>query len=264
MNNDLCPGCEELVIRNTTRQPQSSFEDAVERPWHHTCAKRTLADHFRTPLSPADASAEVAFECSAEHPWRAPHSFHLRKIVLEEDVAISGVFVGQYSMVYCYHQPIIHAVDLPDRSIIMDCDVPLGIDLTVTGSPKNLWYTLVGDRRREGARPKPMLRYTLAAAPIYMTTPISPGGFDEASFSMVASFHGERVVCEDWRDWEIVSVKVGGGPGRGSDKVVRLTGLSTPLPTYEVRVAETITYTVKNVGDTARTFRGRVYGMLSY
>ena len=254
MSNTLCPGCEEQVLENI-------FEDAASRPWHHECALRALANGFRTPLSPEDATRTVSFE-SDEETWIAPHSFHLREIILCDDVELSGVYLGSQAMVYALQVPI-YARDLPERRLVIDHDFPLGVHLWMQGVPRAFRYKLIGERRPESASPRPGSKCTLAVASLRTEVPVAPKETVDTMFFMAANFRGERVVCSDWQDWEVVDVRLGVDPGRSTQgQSTRLTGYSTDIPIYQARVAEVVTYRMRNLADHPRNLTARVYGTL--
>lgn len=251
----LCPGCEKLA--------NEDFTDVTGRSWHRACALRALGDGFRTPLDLIDATAAVAFE-STEEVWQTPHSFHLREIILCDDVELSGVYLGNKAMVYALQAPI-RPRDLPERKLIIDHDFQLGLQLNMNGNPKKFKYRLVGERRPESVEHKPGPNCVLAVGSLRDDELVGAKKTAEARFCMPGSFRGERVVCDDWKEWEIVDVQLGVDPGRSTqNKPMKLTGYSTDVTTYTARVGEMITYTMRNIGDQPRRLVARVYGLLTW
>lgn len=255
VSNGLCPGCEDPA--------PPDFEDAAGRPWHREHALKALADHFRTPLSPVDATKAVSFECEGKR-FQAPHSFHLREIVFLDDSEISGVFIGNLNMVIAYLDGgSIRPRDLPDRTIVIDHDVPLGLLVQIGAVNDRFRWKLVGERRPEKDRPRPASRTILAVAPIRCEE-VPPGGTAKTSFTMPCAFRGDRVVVDDWKGWTVVAVRLGGDPGRAIVDEQPLTGPSTPMPTYTAKIGELVEYEMRNKAGIPRRFVGRVYGTSSW
>ena len=265
MDSARCPGCEELV-KFDDRRRSVPFEDADKRPWHPACAKKALAQSFRTPLSEIDAEALVEYEVNGSQPWMAPHSLHIREIVFIDYAEISGVYLGSQRMFGGFAGATFRPEDLPNKTLAIDHDCQMGLNLTVQGVPSNFRYRIVGERRREKSVPRPSSRQCLAVGMLKTAGSVHPGGVCEMGFLMHAAFRAERVVCDRWEEWEIVGVKLGVDPGRRAfdGASVRLTGHSTDMPTYEARLGELITYEVWNASNIMRRFEARVFGTVHW
>lgn len=262
MSDVACPGCEKQV----QRQNQNTFRDAEERPWHLACARRWLALCFRTPLSTEEASVAVLYEGN-QNVWRAPHSLHLCEIEFLENVRIRGIFVGATSVVCTSQQPLIYTRDLPDQRLVIDCDMPLGFDLTIDADTKNFKYRLLGQRRAENDRPRPAPYSVVSVAHLQHEEVIAPGDTATASFVMPGYFRGQRVVCDATYSWEITDVRLGVDAGRSvlnHDPVMIGQSVSVEMPAYETLYGERVTYHVKNTSSYYRPFDARVYGMLRW
>lgn len=270
----LCPGCEQLA--------NEDFVDAAGRSWHCSCAYRALGESFRTPLSPDDAAARVSFEVcfeDASSAWRPPHSLHLREIIFCDDVELSQIFIGNKMMIYTAGTTV-RSVDLPERRLVLDCDLPLGIHLAIAGVPHKFRVKLVGERRREShyatgaatlAAPAVRKRairqslHMLAVGGVRSYAPVAPGGAVETRFRMPVPFRGERVVCDDWGAWELVDIRLGVDPGCSQlAQVPGLTGRSTRTPSYESAVGEEIVYKFRNRSEQSRVLDARIYGTLRF
>ena len=283
----LCPSpaCGELVADAPRRA--APYHDARERPWHADCARRALADYFRTPLDLAVLDGErVEFEIGAGRPldplrnvvvWSAPHDFLLHAVVFDGDVDVSGLFVGSQSMLgqapswdACFASG-----DRPDGALHTRGEVVrTGLDVTFECRPhvstpsrqQALVCKLVGERF-DPKRRRPADHSVTVVGGLLINEPVRPRAAESAAFRWVTAAHGESLACDDWCDWEVVKVEVGGGPGRAADEVqtipvgLALTGRLTALPTFTARGGEPVRYHMGNRATVARPFRGRVYGV---
>lgn len=267
---DLCPGCGEPARSGRIRpgRKEAVLLDSAERLWHERCALRALAEGFRTPLSPAEATAAVEYEGRIGEPWKAEHAMRLREVALPAGVEVSGLFVGQQFHAYGV-QATIRAADLPrggggERAcLVVDTHVARALTVQVDGTPRGAVYSLLGERVPERGGRRPASRHAVAVGWL-RAGEVPPGKVAQTGFSMPAPFRGERVVADDWEGWEVVRVQVGVDPGRWQREPHRLTARSTPLPTYVSLVGETVTYHVRNLADRPRDFAARVYGQFTW
>ena len=260
----LCPGCEKGVKRDAY-----AFGDKADRPWHSKCVKDMLAKHFRTPLSPVEATAAVEFECEggSTQCFMAPYSFHLREIVFEDDVEITNVFVGESAVIFTQMGTMtIRSQDLEGRRLVIDHDVPMNFGVLVNAPNKSFKWRLLGERRSENNRPKPSSKQVIAVGSLRSEDVVMPGEAIDLSFAMPVKFYGQRLVCDDWQDWQVISVKLGVDPGTHvlQDSPLSLEGVSTVLPTYTARPGERVTYCLQNSNRSPRWFIGRVYGTVMW
>ena len=264
---NLCPGCEEFVPADKVY----SFIDARKRPWHEKCAKKALSENFRTPLSPVEASAAVDFACETKQ-FIAPCSFHLREIVFEEDVEIALIHIGATVITCAWAGATIRSKDFGGK-IAIDHDVhgafPVGVTCTKEGEdgPANSFkWRLLGERRPENGRPRPSARGAIAVAMLKSDADVMPGEAVDLSFGMAAKFRGERLVCDNWKNWSVNGIRVGVDPGSlaPQESPLPLEGVSTPLPTFTARPCERVTYRPQNFAKAPRRFDGRAYGTASW
>ena len=268
--NGLCPGCEEPVVRNSNNRDIPLF-DMSERPWHQTCVQEKLALHFRTPLADIEANAAVEFEC-VQNSFTAPHAFHLREIVFEEDVEIEGIYIGNKIVAYAMCETL-RVKDFPGRKIVIDHDMPLGIPITFTCRArdgqniltKDVKYRLIGDRRREHKVVRPSRQQILAVFPLRTETEVSTGEYADAVIPFIPTlFKGDRIVCDDWDGWEVIDVRAGKDPGWSSKQTLFLHGVSTDCPIYISHVCEQVHFTMKNNAEKPRKLVARVYGLMAW
>lgn len=288
----VCPGCAKEILPPNPGEltgilPVFStairnglpalMTDADNRLWHEGCAKKALADGFRTPYVPA-ADSERAFELDGEGEiFPAPFSFRLRAIVLSYECEVSGLFVGAQNMFLNApnSESTFRARDLPAGRLDVDADVPLGLSVSVLSAPgplgpKPLKYKILGERRPESEAPAPLSKQSPAVFRLRTSETVSSGATAALRFTSYGMFRGERLVCDDWPGWEVVGVQLGTDEAtrvklswEGSD-AGRLKGRDTPLPTFFCRPAEQITYYLRNNREGAATFDGRVYGLVKW
>ena len=242
----LCPGCE--------AEAPLEFEDASGRAWHRACALRALAEGYRTPLSPVEASAGVEFELVAGERFRAPAPFHLREVAFDGDAEVDGVWIGADTVAYAPGTTI-RGRDLPGGRLVVDAGVPRGVEV-------NAHFVGVGRVRLVGER-RPGVVGGLGRVTFVIGLRAEDVPAREARVATLVSpapFRGARLACDDWEGWAVEGVRAGLDPGLAHVGPVLLTAPVMELPTYELNAGEPSTYRLRNLADRPRTFDGRVYG----
>lgn len=256
--------------------------DARERPWHEACARRALADHFRTPL---DFLKLTDKKVSFTNPERkinvgntvetisfiTPHDFFLQAIEFDDVdlVEIHSLFIENLIAFGCMPGTVIVPADFPYSTVPVGITARMGIKIELNvrsrgATIRDFKCRLIGEHI-DLAHP-PTREPLLFAGNLY-------GDVEDRVLSYtivpVCLSHVETICHDDHvtRNWEIERVEVGGGPGtfyqeiKQIDLNVRLTARRTALPTFTARAGEPVRFVLRNHAPNPPTHgQFRVYG----